>query len=554
MSRRICSPICLLALVAACTGSVGPGGSSPAPGMNPTGPRSPGPGSPSQPGGGGAGGGAMPGGPEPGGPPTTGGPVVAAAGRLRLLTRPQLENSLRDLLGPIELPPTQQDAATHGFASVSASAVKLTDSGVEQFHGAIRTVLNKLVADPARRGGLTGECVPASAGDEACFRKLISGFGRRAWRRPLEQPETDRYTKLAVSAAGALGNDVNQGLIYGFAGLLASPNFLYRVEIGQPDPGAGNRYRYSGHELASRMSYFLTGSTPDNELLSAADSGALARADGVRAQVSRLLGSPRGREGLRSYVREFMNLDDFLTRANADEDPRYTASLRAAMAEEVVRLFQSRLDPGSDVMGLFDTGSSFVNAELAAIYGIPGVSGTDLVPVTFPAAASPAGSAGHGRVSGSFGRRQGQGHLADRARGVRARAAAVHRTSRAAGRRRHQPEAAAGRRGPDQPGAHGPAPQRSRLRRLPCGVRSAGVRLRGVRLGRRLPGEGGRQGHRSQRGLARATSSPTPASWSSTCARKTRLASAWSPTCSVTPTATWRRPSTKRSSAAGTPP
>jgi hypothetical protein len=327
----------------------------------------------------------MPGGPEPGGPPTTGGPVVAAAGRLRLLTRPQLENSLRDLLGPIELPPTQQDAATHGFASVSASAVKLTDSGVEQFHGAVRTVLNKLVADPARRGGLTGECVPASAGDEACFRKLISGFGRRAWRRPLEGPEIDRYTKLAVSAAGALGNDVNQGLIYGFAGLLASPNFLYRVEIGQPDPGAGGRYRYSGHELASRISYFLTGSTPDSELLTAADSGALARADGVRAQVSRLVGSPRGRDGLRSYVREFMNLDDFLTRANADEDPRYTASLRAAMAEEVVRLFQSRLDPGTDVMGLFDAGSTFVNAELAGIYGIPGVSGTDLVPATFPA-------------------------------------------------------------------------------------------------------------------------------------------------------------------------
>jgi hypothetical protein len=327
----------------------------------------------------------MPGGPVPGGPPATGGPAVTAAGRLRLLTRPQLENSLRDLLGPIELPPTQQDTATHGFPSVTASAVKLTDSGVEQFHGAVKTVLATLVAAPDRRRGLTGPCTPASADDRACFQKLITGFGRRAWRRPLDGPEVDRYTNLAVSAAKALGNDVGQGLIYGFAGLLSSPNFLYRVEIGQPDPAAGGRYRYGGHELASRISYFLTGSTPDEELLAAADSGALDSAGGARAQVTRLLASPRGREGLRSYVREFMNLDDFLARANADEDPRYTASLRAAMAEETVRLFQSRLEAGADVMGLYDSATTFVNAELAAVYGIPGVTGTNLVPATFPA-------------------------------------------------------------------------------------------------------------------------------------------------------------------------
>jgi hypothetical protein len=329
-------------------------------------------------------------------PPGPGAPAPTAAGRLRLLTRPQLENSLRDLLGPIDLPPTQQDTATHGFPSVSASAVKLTDSGVEQFHGAVKTVLNALVADPNRRRNLTGECTPANPDDRACFGKLITGFGRRAWRRPLAGPEIDRYTNLAVTAARSLNNDVNQGLVYGFAGLLSSPNFLYRVEIGQPDQGAGGRYRYSGHELASRISYFLTGSTPDNDLLAAADSGALDSADGARAQVTRLLGSPRGRDGLRSYVREFMNLDDFLTRANADQDPRYTASLRAAMAEEVVRLFQSRLDDGADVMGIFDTNSTVVNAELAGIYGIPGITGTDLVPATFPAQSPRLGLLGMG--------------------------------------------------------------------------------------------------------------------------------------------------------------
>ena len=373
---------CLALLLAACTGSIV---SDPRPGP----PEGPGPGRAAPAPIGGAGGSApVPPGPAPAAPP--------APGRLRLLTRAQLENSLRDLLGATTLGPTQQDTATHGFASVSASSVTLTDSGVEQVHTALRSLLGEIAADPTRRKALTGECTPAGADDEACFKRLITAFGRRAWRRPLAVEEIDRYTRLAVSAGRALGGDPNRGLQYGFAGLLGSPHFLYRVEIGAPDPAAGGRHRYTAHELASRLSYFLTASTPDANLLAAADSGALDRPEGVRAEVTRLLASPRGRQGMSNYARELMDLDDFKARVNAENDPRYTPSLRAAMAEEVSRLFQSRLDPGVDLLELLDTTRTQVNAELARIYGIPGITSADLVPASFPPEIPRAGLLGMG--------------------------------------------------------------------------------------------------------------------------------------------------------------
>jgi hypothetical protein len=315
----------------------------------------------------------------------------AAAGRLRMLTRAQLENTLHDLLGDVTLGATEADTVANGFASVGATYTTISPRGVEQYEGALLGALAPLFADAGRRAGIVG-CTPTGLDDEACISSFVSNFGRRAWRRPLTPAEIDRYTHLGLGAAATL-KDVNAALMHTTSALLASPNFLYRVELGAPDPAAGGRYRYSNWEMASRLSYLLWNTTPDSGLLTAAEDGKLVTSDGVRAEVTRLLASPRARTGFAdNFGGELVGLD-----ALADtpkNDPRFTPTLKAAMAAEITHLFESRLDPNADLLDIYDSNAAFVNAELATIYGITGITGTTAVPAQFPAGVARAGLLG----------------------------------------------------------------------------------------------------------------------------------------------------------------
>jgi hypothetical protein len=321
------------------------------------------------------------------------GPPGIGPGRMRRLTRPELENSIRDLLGPALLPKTEQDSLKDGFTSVGATYIVTTDDGVEQYHDALKAVAHDVFSDATLRAKVSG-CSPTSVTDTACVRTFAQTFGRRAWRRPIASAEADRYTELGRSAAEALG-DPHAALQYVALGMLESPNFLYRVEIGEPDPAQGGRYRYSGYETASRLSFLLWNTTPDDTLLSAADAGTLDTAQGIRDQTARLLGNAeRARAGIGNYARELMELESFLTKAG--DDPRYTDTLRAGMAAEVTRLFEDRLDPTADALDIFDTTRTFVNGELAALYGIPGITGPDGKVATLPSNIPRAGLLGTG--------------------------------------------------------------------------------------------------------------------------------------------------------------
>jgi hypothetical protein len=335
---------------------------------------------------------------RPGDPPSMTGngslppAAPAAAGRLRLLTRSQLVNSLHDLLGDVTVSATEADTVAAGFASVGATYTTISPRGVEQYEAAVLGALTPLFADPARRATILG-CTPSGVDDQTCVRRFVTDFGRRAWRRPLTNAEVDRYTQLALGAAGTL-KDVNAALMHTTSALLASPNFLYRVELGQPDSSAGGRYRYTNWEMASRISYLLWNTTPDSGLLTAAEDGKLVTADGVRAEVMRLLSSPRARSGFAgAFGRELMGLDA-LAEDTPKNDPRFTPTLKAAMAAELNHMFESRLDANADLLDLFDSTTAFANAELATIYGITGITGTTSVTAPLPAGVPRAGLLG----------------------------------------------------------------------------------------------------------------------------------------------------------------
>jgi hypothetical protein len=313
----------------------------------------------------------------------------ASAGRLRMLTRSQIENSLHDLLGDVAVGSTELDTVANGFASVGATYTTISPRGVEQLESAVLGALGPLFSDPARRAAMLG-CTPNGVDDQTCVRRFIGDFGRRAWRRPLTAVEVDRYARLASSAAATL-KDINAALMHTTSALLASPNFLYRVELGAPD--SGGRYRYTGWETASRLSYLLWNSTPDSELLAAAEAGKLDGADGIRAQVTRLLGSPRARTGFaENFGRELMGLDSLAE--TPKNDPRFTPTLKTAMAAELTHLFASKLEANADLLDLYDGSDVFVNAELAALYGITGITGTTQVAAKLPANSQRAGFLG----------------------------------------------------------------------------------------------------------------------------------------------------------------
>jgi hypothetical protein len=330
------------------------------------------------------------------GDPNTGAPLPpaasSAAGRLRLLTRSQLVNSLHDLLGgDVAIGQTEADTVAAGFASVGATYTTISPRGVEQYESAVLAALGPLFADATRRAAIL-PCTPAGSDDEACVRKFVADFGRRAWRRPLTTAEVDRYSHLAMGAAGSL-KDINAALMHTTSALLASPHFLYRVEIGAPDAAAGGRYRYSNWEMASRLSFMLWNSTPDNQLLDAAEAGKLTSTDGIRAEVTRLLASPRARSGFAdNFGGELMGLD-----ALADtpkNDMRFTPTLKQAMRDELLHIFEGRLADKADLLDMFDSPEVYVNAELAAIYGITGVIGTTMTTAQLPATVARAGLLG----------------------------------------------------------------------------------------------------------------------------------------------------------------
>ena len=171
--------------------------------------------------------------------------AIGPAG-LRLLTPIQYQNSVRDVLGA-EVP-----AIGQWRSSIAAAQGGVSLTAVEEYEAAANEASAYVFRDAGRRAALV-TCVPEIAPDDACVREVVSTVGRRAWRRPLTSDELTRYAALAASNA-ALFSDPWRGIEFAVAGLLQSPNFLYRVELGEEDPDHSERLRFASHEMAAPSS------------------------------------------------------------------------------------------------------------------------------------------------------------------------------------------------------------------------------------------------------------------------------------------------------------
>ncbi len=300
------------------------------------------------------------------------------------LTQQQYLNTIEDLLGPgLPTPQLEPDTNPYLFFNIGAASTTVSETGVQQYEAAADVYTTLIFADAARREDLV-RCLPTAPGD-ACVSEFIARFGRRAYRRPLSPDETARWVGMATELASG---DPWQGLRHAVSGMLQSPNFLYRVELGEPDLQDPTRLRYTTFEMASRLSFLLWNSTPDDALLDAAAVGDLLTDAGIKAEAERLLADPRAHQAVRDFFTQFLDLGrlDGVDRSE-ERYPLFSPTMIDSMRTEVRLLVDDLIyRQDSDIRTIFSTRHTFMNSELAALYGVSAEGATPItfVPVDLP--------------------------------------------------------------------------------------------------------------------------------------------------------------------------
>jgi hypothetical protein len=298
---------------------------------------------------------------------------------LRRLTRVEYDNTVRDLLGDATAPARRfpPDELSGGFAN-NAAVLTVSPLLAERYQEAAEALaaaavrdLGKLVPCDPTKGG--------AAGEEACARSFVESFGRRAYRRPLAAAEVTRH--LALFSAARAGATFARGIEVLVGAMLQSPGFLYRLELGLPGAaGEGDRaglVRLGPYEIASRLSYLLWASMPDDRLFAAAAAGKLGTPAEVAEMARSMLDDPRARRAVSEFYRQWLGAAAI---EGVAKDPAiypdWGEPLRAAMAAELPAFVEHVLW-GADgrLATLLAAPVTVATAPVARIYGVEAAGG-----------------------------------------------------------------------------------------------------------------------------------------------------------------------------------
>ena len=225
-------------------------------------------------------------------------------------------------------------------------------------------------------------CKPASAGDEtACAQKILATVARRAYRRPVT--EADLSPIMDIYAAGRKKGSFEAGIEQGLRLVLSNPKFLFRTETAPGtaaagrDPRSGPVARVTDLELASRLSFFLWSTIPDDELVNVAAAGKLNQPAVLEQQIKRMLRDSRSRALVDNFASQWLMLRNLRSHQPTPGDfPNWDNELRQSFRTETELFFQSIIKEDRSVIDLIDADYTFVNERLARHYGIPGVYGS----------------------------------------------------------------------------------------------------------------------------------------------------------------------------------
>jgi hypothetical protein len=230
-------------------------------------------------------------------------------------------------------------------------------------------------SESASRKAIFGICKPGGPKEEdPCARQILKTLARRAYRRPVTEAEIKPL--LAFYTTGKKEKNFEYGVESALRAMLVSPEFLFRVERDQPGAPAGSIHRINDFELASRLSFFLWSSIPDETLLTLAEQGKLKDPKVVEQQVTRMLDDPKSKAFISNFSGQWLflrNLDQM--KPDPDVFPKFDASLRKAFQQETELFFNSIVRENRPVSEFLDAKYTFLNQRLAEFYGVKGVYG-----------------------------------------------------------------------------------------------------------------------------------------------------------------------------------
>jgi hypothetical protein len=284
---------------------------------------------------------------------------------LRLLTHVQYDNTVEDLLGNTSRPSQRFPAENEvlGYRN-NVAANQVNPRLVESFQSAaealsVDAVTNRLDA-----------IAPCASGAEPaeCGRSFIRSFGERAFRRPLESDELALFDEILTAQ---LPKGYAKSVEVLLQVMLQSPQFLYRVDALPATPESGS-VLLGPYEMASRLSYFLTNSMPDDALMQKASAGELATDGEIEAEARRMIELPRARAMAQDFVDQWLGLARLEGAAREADDVPYAATELTADFQASLRAFTDSVlfEPGGNVQALFTSSKLFLGEKLAGIYGV----------------------------------------------------------------------------------------------------------------------------------------------------------------------------------------
>jgi len=337
---------------------------------------------------------------------------------VRRLNRVEYNHTVRDLFG-IDFRPADDfpsDDVGYGFDNI-ADVLSMSPILLEKYLASAEQIVAQVFEDPETRKRVEIESAKPGDGWAARLRSDVSALARRAFRRPVDEEEVDRLLAIAVGPgdrdAGPPreprgrrsgfnryfreGRSTNQPLRIAATAILASPHFLFRIELdpevsteaadsgSQPDPDQPAIRPLNDHEVASRLSYFLWSSMPDAVLFELADEGKLRHPEVLEAQVDRMLNDPKASALVDHFAGQWLQLRDLeLLSPDPQRYPAFDDTLRKSMRQETEKFFEAVIREDRSVLDFLDADYSFVNERLAKHYGMEGVEGDEFRRVELP--------------------------------------------------------------------------------------------------------------------------------------------------------------------------
>jgi len=300
--------------------------------------------------------------------------TIGAPPDMRRLTTEQYYNIVHDIFGSHIQVAGRFDplVRTHGLFAVGARSAPITPAGFEEFYNVARAVARQVLTKGNREVLLPCTPMVLDDADETCARQFFTEVGRLLYRRALTSSEIDTAVEAANEVAAQMGN-FYEGIEFSLTGLLVSPSFLFIIDSTEPLASEGVGVQLTAYAKASRLSFLLWNTGPDDMLLIAAETGELNTKKGLQQQVERMIDSPFLERGISAFFEDFLDLEKFET---LEKDtiiyPAYSIATAESAKEQLLRtIIYHVVEQDSPYPELFTTRKTFIDPSLGRVYKLP---------------------------------------------------------------------------------------------------------------------------------------------------------------------------------------